>query len=108
MTMAEATGRGAGIYPYSVPEISFVDAPYRRCIPSLTEPQPDRETPLRECAGIIKNDTHRVYRVNGAAALSPHSRLSGAMVEETGCLSLLIDDTEMDSLNFSTFLYSCY
>nr|DAO77851.1 MAG TPA: hypothetical protein [Bacteriophage sp.]DAW96574.1 MAG TPA: hypothetical protein [Caudoviricetes sp.] len=30
------------------------------------------------------------------------------MVEETGCLSLLIDDTEMDSLNFSTFLYSCY
>ncbi|WP_436627317.1 hypothetical protein, partial [Escherichia coli] len=22
-------------------------------------PQPDRETPLRECAGIIKNDTHR-------------------------------------------------
>ncbi|WP_407241134.1 Rz1 family lipoprotein [Escherichia coli] len=34
---AEATGRGAGIYPYSVPEISFVDAPYRRCIPSLTE-----------------------------------------------------------------------
>ncbi|EMX95338.1 hypothetical protein AC35_5356 [Escherichia coli 3-475-03_S3_C2] len=38
----------------------------------------------------------------------PHSRLSGAMVEEAGCLSLLIDDTEMDSLNFSTFLYSCY
>ncbi|KDG18009.1 hypothetical protein AE47_00001, partial [Escherichia coli BIDMC 72] len=22
---------------------------------------PDRETPLRECAGIIKNDAHRVF-----------------------------------------------
>ncbi|ENX6930120.1 hypothetical protein ACFRZ2_005216, partial [Escherichia coli] len=29
--------RGTGLYPHSVPEISFVDAPYRRCIPSLTE-----------------------------------------------------------------------
>ncbi|ACI39105.1 hypothetical protein ECEC1846_1582 [Escherichia coli EC1846] len=40
--------------------------------------------------------------------MSPHGRWSGAMVEEAGCLSLLIDNTEMDSLIFSTFLYSYY
>ncbi|WP_213081423.1 hypothetical protein, partial [Escherichia coli] len=47
-------------------------------------------------------------RLPQSAALSPHGRWSGAMVEEAGCLSLLIDNTEMDSLIFSTFLYSYY
>ncbi|EOX8194251.1 hypothetical protein ACPWL5_005337, partial [Escherichia coli] len=70
--------------------------------PHEQRPQPDRETPLRECAGIIKNDTHRGLPRKRSAALSPHGRLPGAMVEEAGCLSLLIDNTEMDSLNFST------
>ena len=29
--------------------------------PHEQRPQPYRETPLRECAGIIKNDAHRVF-----------------------------------------------
>ena len=47
--------------------------------PHEQRPQPYRETPLRECAGIIKNDAHRVfYRVNDSRVYP------GAMVEETG------------------------
>ena len=34
---AEAAGRGAGLYPHSVPEIGFADARYCRRIPALTE-----------------------------------------------------------------------
>ncbi|WP_213045986.1 hypothetical protein, partial [Escherichia coli] len=46
------------------------------------------ETPLRECAGIIKNDTHRGLPRKRSAAFSPHGRPSGAMVEETGICSI--------------------
>lgn len=37
MTMHKQLEGAQGLYPHSVPEISFVDAPYRRYIPSLTE-----------------------------------------------------------------------
>nr|EII19589.1 hypothetical protein EC90111_3721 [Escherichia coli 9.0111] len=38
--------------------------------------------------------------------MSPHGRWSGAMVEETGYLRCLPENTGKDSLSFSTFLYS--
>ncbi|EQA0478050.1 hypothetical protein [Escherichia coli] len=43
-----------------------------------------RGTPLRECAEIIKNDAHRVFTAFMVRGFVPHSRPSGAMVEEAG------------------------
>ena len=65
------------------PSITLLAALHRRRIPALTMTVARRGTPLRECAGIIKNDAHRVllcWQTQGY----PHSRFSGAMVEETG------------------------
>ena len=91
-----------------MPELSFADAPYRRCIPSLTETAARQgDSSARVCGDNQKRYTPGFTALT-ERGVAPHSRLSGAMVEEAGCLSLLIDDTEMDSLNFSTFLYSCY
>ncbi|HBM9248763.1 hypothetical protein RCU81_21275 [Escherichia coli] len=43
-----------------------------------------RGTPLRECAGIIKNDAHRVFTALMIRGFVPHARQSCARVEETG------------------------
>lgn len=43
-----------------------------------------RGTPLRECAGIIKNDAHRVFTAFMIRGFVPHARQSCAGVEETG------------------------
>ncbi|EIM3160702.1 hypothetical protein K5Z93_003693 [Escherichia coli] len=39
---------------------------------------------LRECAGIIKNDAHRVFTALMIRGFVPHARQSCARVEETG------------------------
>ncbi|EEZ5216258.1 hypothetical protein DDM15_000017 [Escherichia coli] len=57
---------------------------HRRRIPALTMTVARRGTPLRECAGIIKNDAHRVFTAFMVRGFVPHSRPSGAMVEEAG------------------------
>lgn len=62
----------------------IIHARYRRRIPALTETAARWEALLRECAGIIKNDAHRVFTALTERGVIPHSCLSGAMVEETG------------------------
>ncbi|HCQ6572415.1 TPA: hypothetical protein OL573_004851, partial [Escherichia coli] len=57
---------------------------YRRRIPALTMTVARRGTPLRECAGIIKNDAHRVFTAFMIRGFVPHARQSCAGVEETG------------------------
>ncbi|HHH2936047.1 TPA: hypothetical protein ACPZW3_004755 [Escherichia coli] len=39
---------------------------------------------MRECAGIIKNDAHRVFTALMIRGFVPHARQSCARVEETG------------------------
>ncbi|HDW3652617.1 TPA: hypothetical protein RL819_003079 [Escherichia coli] len=57
---------------------------HRRRISALTMTVARRGAPLRECAGIIKNDAHRVFTAFMVRGFVPHSRPSGAMVEEAG------------------------
>ncbi|MEF8379405.1 hypothetical protein U9247_22475 [Escherichia coli] len=57
---------------------------HRRRISALTMTVARRGTPLRECAEIIKNDAHRIFTAFMVRGFVPHSRPSGAMVEEAG------------------------
>ncbi|EED0863675.1 hypothetical protein AAG23_004446 [Escherichia coli] len=67
-----------------MPELSFADAPYRRCIPALTE------TAARpgDSSSRVCGDNQKRYTPGFTAlterGVAPHSRLSGAMVEEAG------------------------
>ncbi|EFJ8038855.1 hypothetical protein [Escherichia coli] len=46
-------------------------------------------TLLRECAGIIKNDAHRVINASTERGVALHVSQSGAGVEETGRYGLV-------------------
>ncbi|WP_213077037.1 hypothetical protein, partial [Escherichia coli] len=49
----------------------------------------DGEFLLRECAGIIKNDAHRVINASTERGVALHVSQSGAGVEETGRYGLV-------------------
>ncbi|HAX6908871.1 TPA: hypothetical protein JTN86_004913 [Escherichia coli] len=67
-----------------MPELSFADAPYRHRIPALTETAARQgDSSARVCGDNQKRYTpgFTAFMVRGFV---PHSRPSGAMVEEAG------------------------
>ncbi|EPA7442098.1 hypothetical protein ACQ48B_004832 [Escherichia coli O9,30:H25] len=57
---------------------------YRRCIPALTMTVARRGTPSARVCGNNQKRCHRVFTAFMVRGFVPHSRPSGAMVEEAG------------------------
>ncbi|EMD9103248.1 hypothetical protein VW746_005383 [Escherichia coli] len=67
-----------------MPELSFADAPYRRCIPSLTETAARQGDSSARVCGENQKRYAPGFTALTERGVVPHGRWFGAMVEETG------------------------